>query len=55
MKYTPEQRYRAITRQKKLHHEVVKKENRIKKSFPIEVEIEDEFYIIESKMNYEKN
>jgi hypothetical protein len=53
MKYTSEQRYRAIQREKSLHHQKVKKENRIKQSYPIEVELKDGYYIIESKLNYE--
>jgi hypothetical protein len=54
MKYSPEQRYRAIQREKSLHHQKVKKEKRIKQSYPIEVELKDGYYIIESKMNYEQ-
>ena len=54
MKYTQEQRYRAIQREKSIHHEKVKKEKRIKQSYPIEVELKDGYFIIESKMNYEK-
>jgi hypothetical protein len=54
MKYTSEQRYRAIQREKSLHHQKVKKEKRIKQSYPIEVEIKGNYYIIESKMNYEQ-
>jgi hypothetical protein len=55
MKYSIEQRYRAIQRQKGLHKEAVKKEKKIKESYPIEVELKDGYYIIESKMNYENN
>jgi hypothetical protein len=51
MKYTQEQRYRAIQRDKSLHRQKVKKEKRIKQSYPIEVELKDGYYIIESKMN----
>jgi hypothetical protein len=51
MKYNEEQRYRAIQRDKSLHHQKVKKEKRIKQSYPIEVELKDGYFIIESKMN----
>ena len=51
MKYSIEQRYRAIQRQKSLQKESVKREKKIKESFPIEVEIKDGYLIIESKMN----
>jgi len=51
MKYTQEQRFRAIHREKSLHHQKVKKEKIIKESYPIEVELKDGYYIIESKMN----
>jgi hypothetical protein len=51
MKYNQEQRYRAIQREKSLHHQKVKKEKRIKQSYPIEVELKDGYLIIESKMN----
>jgi hypothetical protein len=54
MKYTEEQRYRAIQREKSLHHQKVKKEKRIKQSYPIEVELKGGYFIIESKMNYEQ-
>jgi hypothetical protein len=53
MKYSIEQRFRAIQREKSLHHQKVKKENKIKQSYPIEVELKGGYYIIESKMNYE--
>jgi hypothetical protein len=51
MKYTSEQRFRVIQREKSLHHQKVKKEKKIKESYPIEVEVKDGYLIIESKMN----
>ena len=53
MKYTPEQKYSVIKKELSIHKEKVLKRNLIKKHFPITVEIESGFYIIESKINYE--
>ena len=53
MKYTPEQKYSVIKKELSIHKEEVLKRNLIKKHFPITIEIEEGFYVIESKMNYE--
>lgn len=53
MKYNEEQKYKVIKRGLCIRRESVHKRERLKKSFPIEVEILHGFYIVESKMNYE--
>lgn len=51
MKYTEEQRFKVIRRKKNIHVSQVLKDAKLKESFPIEVDIEGDFYIIESKIN----
>lgn len=53
MKYTPDQKDKVIKKGLSIHKEEVLKRELLKKEFPITVEIEEGFYIIESKMNYE--
>lgn len=53
MKYTQEQKYRRIQRNRSLYHETEKRMQKIKQDFPVEVEYKDGFFIIESKMNYD--
>lgn len=48
MKYTPEQKDKVVKKGLSIHNGKV-----LKKEFPITVEIEEGFYLIESKMNYE--
>ena len=51
MKYNEQQKYKVTQMNKSLHREDVFKEIKLKKSFPITVEINNGYYIIESKMN----
>ena len=51
MKYTIEQKYNVIQRRKSILRQNISKELKLKESFPIEVEIKNGYYIIESKMN----
>ena len=51
MKYSENQKYRVIQRKKSLNNLQVIQEFKLKRNFPIEVEIKDGFYIIESRMN----
>jgi hypothetical protein len=53
MKYTQEQRFKVIRQKKDLHFSDVLKEIKLKKNFPIKVDIEGCFYVIESKLNYD--
>ena len=53
MKYTQEQRFKVIRQKKDLHVSDVFKEIKLKKKFPIKVDIEGGFYVIESKLNYD--
>lgn len=53
MKYTEEQRFKVVRQKKNLHFSDVFKEIKLKKHFPIKVDIEGAFYVIESKMNYD--
>ena len=51
MKYTQEQRFKVVRQKKNLHVSDVFKEIKLKKHFPIKVDIEGCFYVIESKLN----
>ena len=51
MKYNSAEREKVVKRGFKLHHESTKKRLALREKFPIEVEIKDGFYIIESKLN----
>ena len=58
MKYTQEQGIRARRQEKRFltkKHTIseVFKEIKLKKHFPIKVDIEGRFYVIESKINYD--
>ena len=53
MKYTPEQKDKVVKKGLSIHNRKVLKRELLKKEFPVTVEIEEGFYIIESKMNFE--
>ena len=53
MKYSSIEREKVVKRGFKLHHESAKKRLALVEKFPVEVEIKDGFYIIESQMNKE--
>lgn len=53
MKYTPDQKRKAIRRKDSLQNETVKRLAKIGIDFPVKVYIEDGYYVIESKMNYD--
>ena len=54
MKYTPEQKDKVVKKGLSIHNRKVLKRELLKKEFPVTVEIEEGFYLIESKMNYEQ-
>lgn len=51
MKYNEQQKFKVKQQKKSIQRHDVFKEIKIKKSFPITVEIKNGYYIIESKMN----
>lgn len=53
MKYNSIEREKVVKRGIKLHHESTKKRLALREEFPVEVDIKDGFYIIESQMNKE--
>ena len=53
MKYTPEQKDKVVKKGLSIHNRKVLKRELLKKEFPITVEIEEGFYLIESKINHE--
>lgn len=53
MKYTEEQKYRRIQRNRSLYDATEKRTQKLREDFPVEVEYKDGFFIIESKMNYD--
>ena len=55
MKYTDEQKYLVFNRKLSLNYATVKKSARLKESFPVKVYIENEFYVIESSLNFRDN
>ena len=50
MKYSEKQKEKLL-KMANLNRETVKKHEALKEKFPVEVEIKDGFYIIESKLN----
>ena len=54
MKYTDEQKYLVFNRGLSLNDASVKKAARLKESFPVKVYIENDFYVIESSLNFRK-
>jgi len=52
MKYNEKQKEKLL-KVVNLNRETVKKHEALREEFPVEVEIEDGFYIIESQMNKE--
>mgnify|MGYP003656276065 CR=1 FL=1 len=55
MKYTDEQKYLVFNRGLSLNDASVKKAARLKESFPVKVYIENDFYVIESSLNFRDN
>lgn len=53
MKYTAAQKEISVKKGLSLHYQKEKKRQALKAIFPIEVEIENGYYIIESKLNHE--
>lgn len=51
MKYSEEERYKVIHRGLNIQAKTVKKRKSLREKYPVEVEIKDGFYIIESKLN----
>jgi len=51
MKYSEEQKYRAVQRKSVMQRVSLIREAKLRIGFPVKVEIENGFYIIESKMN----
>lgn len=51
MKYDSQQIEKIVKKGLSVHKEDVKKRLALREKFPVEVEIKDGFYIIESKLN----
>ena len=51
MKYNEQQAYKVKQRKQNIQCLVLAKLERIRKDFPVYVEIKDGYYIVESKMN----
>lgn len=52
MKYNEEQKFKAIQKNKGLQKETVRREKKLMEKFPVEVEIRNGYYVIESKINF---
>lgn len=53
MRYSAEQHKKFVTRQEQKTWRNAVLERRVKEEFPIEVKIEGDYFVIESKMNYD--
>lgn len=53
MKYTEEQRVMVVEKGLCIRKKSVAERKKLDKEFPVKVEVKADFYIIESKLNYE--
>jgi len=51
MKYSPDQKRKAIRQSENLYTKSVAKRKKLEKEFPVTVHLEGSFYIVESKIN----